>query len=662
MKKKISYLIGILIMAMNLKAQEPVVQETLEKLLESVGENLTEDTDIQEIQEDLEKYRKSPIDINSATLEELMNLHLISELQANQLVLYRKKTGPIFSLYEMTAIDGFTPDILLKVEPFICFDSTKSNIAGKLSSGELFTKSTRSFSNATPAESKNEGSPERYYLRFKYSHTNYQYGLVAEKDPGEAFVRQSNKHGFDYTSAFANFRPGNKGLLLFVGDYHVRFGQGLVAWQGFSMGKSAETTQIFRSAQGIKSYTSTDENQFFRGLAGQIKHNQFTFSPFISFHKLDANIDTINNRPYFGAFQTSGYHRFGSEISGENALNEFSGGGNILYTYKQWTLGLTTVYNHFNIELDRSNDPYNQFLPEGKNHLATGVYWKGTIKNTFFSGETAFSKNSGRAIITGIMTKPSPNAELSILYRNINKSYFSYYSNAFTESSKVNDEEAMYFGIKISPASHWILWGYADFFRHKWIKYTTASPSNGTEFLLQAAYQPSKETHYTLRFFQEDKEQRVISGIRKYNEFQLIRRIRFDFSYKLNTQVSLKSRVEYIFYSKQNTENGFLAYQDMTFRPAKKSYLLNAHLVCFKTDGYNSRMYAFENDVLYSFSIPALYGKGIRGCINFQHQFNEKFTIWFKISSTLQLAQKTELQTNNTIQKSEIKIQIRYLF
>ena len=264
MKKKISYLIGILIMAMNLKAQEPVVQETLEKLLESVGENLTEDTDIQEIQEDLEKYRKSPIDINSATLEELMNLHLISELQANQLVLYRKKTGPIFSLYEMTAIDGFTPDILLKVEPFICFDSTKSNIAGKLSSGELFTKSTRSFSNATPAESKNEGSPERYYLRFKYSHTNYQYGLVAEKDPGEAFVRQSNKHGFDYTSAFANFRPGNKGLLLFVGDYHVRFGQGLVAWQGFSMGKSAETTQIFRfSTKGLSHTRQPMRTNFF---------------------------------------------------------------------------------------------------------------------------------------------------------------------------------------------------------------------------------------------------------------------------------------------------------------------------------------------------------------------------------------------------------------
>ena len=60
---------------------------------------------------------------------------------------------------------------------------------------------------------------------------------MAEKDPGEAFFRHSNKQGFDYTNAFANFRLGHKDSRIYVGGYHVRFGQGLVAWQGFSMGK-----------------------------------------------------------------------------------------------------------------------------------------------------------------------------------------------------------------------------------------------------------------------------------------------------------------------------------------------------------------------------------------------------------------------------------------
>ena len=76
MKQKISQLIAILITTISVNAQEPVVQETLEKLLEAVGENITEDTDILEFQEDLEKYKRFPLNINTATVEELMKLHL----------------------------------------------------------------------------------------------------------------------------------------------------------------------------------------------------------------------------------------------------------------------------------------------------------------------------------------------------------------------------------------------------------------------------------------------------------------------------------------------------------------------------------------------------------------------------------------------------------
>lgn len=662
MKQKISQLIAILITTISVNAQEPVVQETLEKLLEAVGENITEDTDILEFQEDLEKYKRFPLNINTATVEELMKLHILNELQANQIVLYRKKTGAILSLYEMTAIDGINQNILQKIEPFICFAAPVSPITEEKNTNLLFIKTTRSFSNASTTESKNEGSMERLYLRYKHSQKNCQYGFVAEKDPGEAFFKKSNKHGFDYNSVFANFRIGNNGSRLFIGDYHVRFGLGLVAWQGFSIGKSAETTQVFRSNQGIKSYNSTDENQFFRGVAGLIRKRNITISPFLSFHKLDANIDTVDNSKHFQAFQTSGYHRFGSELTGENTLNEFSGGGNIEYSFNQWIMGITTIFNHFNIALDRNNEPYNLFLPEGKNHLVSGIHWKRTLKNTLSFGEIAFCKNNGKAFITGIMTKPAPNVELSLIYRNINKSYFSYYSNAFSESSKTNDEKAFYLGIKVSPVSQWTIWGYADLFKHNWIKYTTSGPSNGTEFLVQMAYQPSKEKTYTLRYFQEDKDQRAISKNSKYNEIQTIKRLRFDYLLILNRQINLKSRLEYINYSKENTENGYLAYQDFNFKPLHNHFSLNLHLVCFKTDGYDSRLYAFENDVLYSFSIPALYGEGFRECINFQHQINEKFTVWFKISSTQQRTQKTEIQTNNTSIKSEIKVQIRYQF
>lgn len=661
--KRLLLLIWISGVAAFSNAQSPVANQVTEDLLESVGENMGDDTDIQEILDDLEGFRQYPLNINLASKDELKRLHLLSEVQVNNLIVYREKTGTIYSLFELAAIDGFTPDILQKLEPFISFEVLEQQSGKKRLSTDLLIRSNRTFSSSGQTDhTKNEGSPERYYLRMKHVSARMEYGLVAEKDPGEAFFSQSNKQGFDYANAFANFRLGQKETRIFVGGYHVRFGQGLVAWQGFSMGKSAETTQVSRSDQGVKSYLSTDENQFFRGIAGQFKYRDFTFYPFLSRHKLDASIDTLDGKPYFGAFQTSGYHRTGSEIANENSLEQFVGGGHVTYSHNQWSFGMTTVYNRFDAVMDRSDEPYNQFLPEGKEHLVAGFDWKGSFKKAFFFGEAAVSPNSGKALLTGVMMKPASNAEFSLVYRNINKTYFSFFSNAFTESSRINDEHGLYLGLKIFPASHWILWAYADFFRHHWIKYTTSAPSSGTEFFAQVSYSPSRETGFYLRFFQEEKEQRLTVGSLKYNEQQLINRLRLNFTHDLNEQISLKSRLEFSLFSKQGSENGILVYQDVAFKPVQKSYSMNGRLAYFMTDGYHSRIYSYENDLLYSFSVPALYGNGIRTYFNLQQKLGNKFTLWLKFAATHQFAQKEGGLTVDSSTKSEIKFQIRYQF
>ena len=658
--KQLIMVILILGMAAFTKAQNSVGAQVTEDLLESLGENMSDDSDIQEILDDLESFRLNPLKINLASKEDLMRLHLLSEVQINNLIAYREKTGMIYSLFELAAVDGFTPDILQKLEPFISFYVTKVQSGKKRSSTDLLARTNRTFPLAD--QSKYEGSPERFYLRMKHVSARMEYGLVAEKDPGEAFFSQSNKQGFDYTSAFANFGVGRNKNRIFVGDYHVRFGQGLVAWQGFSMGKSAETTQVFRSDQGVKSYSSTDENQFFRGIASQFTFRKFTFYPFLSRHKLDASVDTLDGKLYFGAFQTSGYHRTGSEIAGENSLEQIVGGGHVTYSHNQWSLGLTTVYTRFDAYMDRSDEPYNQFLPEGKDNLVAGFDWRGSFRKIFFFGETAMSKNSGKALLTGVMMKPASNAELSLVYRNINKTYFSFFSNAFTESSRTNDEHALYLGLKVFPASHWIVWAYADFFRYQWLKYTTAAPSTGAEFFAQVSYSPTRATNFYLRFFQEEKDQRLITESLRYNEQQLINRIRFNFAHVLNEQISLKSRIEFSFYSKQVTEKGVLIYQDVAFKPLQKSFALNGRFAWFSTDGYNSRLYAFENDLLYSFSVPALYGNGFRAYFNFQQKLGSNFTLWLKCATTHQFAQKNDETNVDSSAKSEVKLQIRYQF
>jgi hypothetical protein len=582
----------------------------------------------------------------------------------DDLIEFRKKTGQIYSLYEMAAITGFNPELLNKLEPFISFDIRGVERKSRKSDNDVFVRSTRAFSTAE-GDVKNpnyEGTMERYYLRFKHKSSDLEYGFVAEKDPGEAFFAGSNKYGFDYAGAYGNFKLGSTGQRVFVGDFHVRFGQGLVAWQGFSMGKSSETTQTFRSGQGIRSSSSTDENQFFRGIASQLKFGKISFMPFFSFRTLDANVDTIEGKPFFGAFQTSGYHRTKSENAGKNALNQIVGGSYASFSYQRWSVGATAVFTRFNAEMDRNDVPENQFLWEGKENFVAGIDWKGSVRNVFIFGEAAVSANNGKALLTGIMLKPASNAEFTAVYRNINKTYFSFFSNSFTESSRTNDEHALYFGLKFFPAPRWTIRTYADFFEHRWIKYTTAAPSKGTELFAQVSFAPSKKTDIYLRFFQEDKELKVTSGNIRFNQPQRINRLRLNFSREINENFSIKNRIEHSIYSKLEKERGYLVYQDLIYKPVGKRFSMNGRLAYFATDGYNSRLYAYENDLLYSFSMPALYGKGIRSYFNFRQTINDKLTFWIKFAATRRFSQTGMEKPDDLATKSELKIQLRYQF
>lgn len=664
MLKTIYLTIGLLIAVCTVRAQDPAIQRTLEDLMESMETETDENVNYELILDDLTYLGQHPLSINQVTKEEMQRLHLMTDRQIDDLIAFKEKTGLIYSIYEMAAIEGFTTDLVQKLEPFISFEIDDPAIKNKKSKNEIMGRSTRTFTNSEEGikNPNYEGSMERQYIRFKHTASDVEYGITAEKDPGETFFKGSNKQGFDYMGAYGNFRIGTGGLRLFVGNYRVSFGQGLVANQGFSMGKSTEPTQVFRFGQGIRSSASTDGNQFFRGIASQMKLGPITLMPFVSYRQLDARIDTLEGNPYFGAIQTSGYHRTKSEIASKNALEQLVGGGYAVFAYQRWTIGFTAVFTRFNALMNRSDEPSNRFLWEGRENFVAAMDWKGSVKNVFYFGEAAISPNKGKALLAGILFKPVSNAEVSAVYRTINKTYFSFFSGAFTESSRANDEQGLYIGFKWFPAPRWTLRSYADFFAYRWIKYTTAAPSNGTEFGTQLSFRASSRTEFDLRIFQEEKKVKVIIGNYKYNEPQIINRVRINFSQKINEYIGLKSRIEWSLYSKLTDEKGMLVYQDVHYKPLGKRFSINGRLAYFKTDGYDSKLYAYENDLLYSFSVPALYGKGIRTYLNVRQSLSEQWSLWLKLAATHRFPATGTENKGESETRSELKVQLRYQF
>ena len=60
---------------------------------------------------------------------------------------------------------------------------------------------------------------------------------------------------------------------------------------------------------------------------------------------------------------------------------------------------------------------------------------------------------------------------------------------------------------------------------------------------------------------------------------------------------------------------GMMLFQELNYRLPKIPVTIWARFCIFNTTDWNSRIYTYENDLLYSYSIPALSGEGSRSYI-----------------------------------------------
>ena len=112
---------------------------------------------------------------------------------------------------------------------------------------------------------------------------------------------------------------------------------------------------------------------------------------------------------------------------------------------------------------------------------------------------------------------------------------------------------------------------------------------------------------------------------------------RTQISFRINQSIALRSRTELLWYDKngENAEKGFLTFFDVLYKPMLKNYSGNIRLQYFETDGYDSRIYAYENDVLFYYSIPAFFDKGFRYYLNLNYTLNTKISFWLKWAQTI---------------------------
>ena len=664
----------LLFYPMLLEAQDNTVNREIETIIESAVEDLEEGADAAYILETLEELAENPVNINSADFSELSEIPFLNEIQIHNLLKYRKEYGHIYSIYEITAVGGFSTSTAKKIEPFIFFgkeDKVPGQAPGLLKYGrhELFLRSMTVMQDPSgylPRSDSTipfEGNKYRYYTRYRFtSDDKISAGFTAEKDPGETFFKGSNKYGFDFYSAHLSFKICSLIEKVIIGDYTVKAGQGLVIWHGFSTGKSAGIQNNSKTGQGINPYTSTDENRFFRGVATRLKKGKTTFDLFFSDKKNDANIDSDSTNFFFTSLQSSGYHRTQNEVADKNSVDDLNAGmyGSVRFTNLR--IGATLLFRKFDLPFYPAGQIYNIYRLRGNsNFVAGGDYF--FCKNKFqLFGEAAMSKSKGMAFLQGALANLHDQLQFSLLFRHYDKKYNSLWASAFSEATSVRDETGLYAGIHLLPAKFVTMTAFSDLFRSEWIGYTTAAPSEGYDLQIQADFHISKKTDFYIRYKTKKKDKKQNDGMKNINSDEQFKKTRLHFQCCPAKILTLKTRLEHVAYLRSDTENGWMALQDIQLSLRKIPLNISARLAWFNTESYNTRIYAYENDLLYTFSIPAYYDNGLRSYINLKYKLSKKIEFWLKVANTTIRHAESMGSGYNEIagnKKSEVKFQMR---
>ncbi len=655
---------------------EQILQQRIEFLAEKEG---AESIDLTSLLDNWNYFLEHPINLNNTNEEELSLLSLLNDFQIRSLLVHINTNGKLISIYELQSIEYWDVSTISLIHPFITIseriDQPHFNLY-QLKTGlnsELLLRTQRTieekkgFSESSQIDSSGYlGSEWGNYLRYRLKYrTNFSFGFTLANDAGEKNTKQQL---VDFSSIHVYFKGGKIIESFAIGDYMIQIGQGLNCWNGYSFGKSSDLLQLKRNSQSISPYVSADETRFLRGGALNLKWKNWNLVNFYSNKKIDGTIDSLNGEQYIKSLTQTGLHRTSSEMSRRHSVQEIMYGSDLSFHYSSFKVGASLVNQSYQYPYLKDTMLYNQFDFRGKQLTNLSLHYNWQLKKGILFGEYAqtMSKNS-YAFITGGIFALSQKIMLSLLYRNYNRSFYSFYNNALSEGTKVQNEKGILFGIQYAINKSLNINGYFDYFIFPWLKYQVDAPSNGYDGLVQLNYQISKKANCYFRFQRQIKYENSTINQDVSSVFGVLKdEFRFQIQFHVSESFYLRNRFDLVQTKNEFTNGvGYLFYQDVIFKSKDNPFSFTFRVSIFNTDSYDQRVYAYENNVVGIYSVPAYYGKGTKVFGIFKYKLFNKGDLNFRIGRTTYF-DRTEIGTGleqiDGNHKTELVLQFRLLF
>jgi hypothetical protein len=615
--------------------------------------SLTDEYEVTYLLERLSEIEERPAAINSGDEEEIARLFFLTEFQVKVLAEYVTRKGDIVSLYEMALLPAFDRETVILMAPYITLEpSDKKNGFPSRSNNLIMTASTR----IVPEDEASGGV--RSLLRFRHEGPTLSYGLTAENDPGEPFTFDKEA-GPDFLSAHLMYQGRGFVRRIIIGDYSLRFGEGLVFNSGSWQGSWLSSPSFMTGRSALRQYTSTEENNYFRGvsfLLGSITRGAVLF---VSSNYIDARLlyDADSNAIAVTNLVRGGLHDTPSAREAHNSLTETMAGFHLSWGTDKIRSGLTSSLTWFSMPFQPDTmKPENIADFAGDRLLNMAADFKAGTGPLLFFAEAAASLPGSWAATGGIRARPSDRVTFNILARHFSPGYHAFHSGAFCASSAASNETGLAASLHLEIARNLFVSAGADHYRIPWLRYRSSSPAPGYRTEVKCEYLPRNDLSLRLTFTSAAREYDLEnkSGISP-SETSTRRLLAFTFSCSPAENIGLTTRVS----ASQITpsgEKGFLLCQDISYSLHAVPLRLWFRYALCSSGGYDSRLYAWENDLLHSFSVPAMYGECSRAFVMISWKPAEKIELRAKYAVTA-----SEMELLKQL-KQEVRVQCQIRF
>ena len=250
----VALILGISVSAQSERSWETYLNEVM--TIEDVGTAAWE-----EMYEQLCELDQNPMDLNHVSREQLEQLPFLSAQQVEDIMAYLYQYGPMKSLAELQMIRSLDYQrrrlltYFVEIKDSVVYSQKIWSRA--YSRHELMATVKIPFYERRGDNEVYKGWPYRHWLKYQFTYGDQvKAGLVGAQDAGEPFFANKNRWGYDYYSYYLQLKHLGRLESLVLGKYRVSMGMGLIANNGFAMGKLTSLQNLGRSTSTLRAHSS----------------------------------------------------------------------------------------------------------------------------------------------------------------------------------------------------------------------------------------------------------------------------------------------------------------------------------------------------------------------------------------------------------------------